>query len=616
MAHIANEFVRAARGGQVAKMMRCLASGSHGIIGVNDVDRDGCTALSAACQEGRTKVVSFLLDQGALVNKANDDGSTALIWAAHAGKLECVRLLLMQDADISTSGTGEFSGTALEVSRLRRHAAIGRLLETAARDGGPAAVLAERRQRALTERASQARVAVRDAEVAAEPQLRSVSAKDLEATRLAEEQRSFGDEFATTQRREAALLAIQRRRDADARAWREAAEAQRREAAEAARKEAAAKARRERVDEVRRQSSIARRSLPRTPPSPATPRGGGGGMKPPKSPRSGAGEMGSAAAAALGARQQAAQWREEQARVRREEARAKAAAARHDDAFRSLSQLVAAADVATLDDTSALERAMAEYEVVAEAAAEAAAEVSAPAAASLSLAMIDGPALLALASAKLAQATQLERPVIEMLGRLGLLDEAGAPLAEAQLGSLTAIAALSASELRAQASLTLGSASRIRSTAAAEEERLREAAAAAAAEVEAAMERERLAAEVAAVQAEVEAARAAAEAEAVAERVRKADEAAEALRRQAKEELLRAQLEPQLVAYLEAHGLLHDVGGVLLREDIDAASLQLLSIADLESIGLSTAAAVALLAAAAADQLREADLAVSESAAR
>ena len=108
----------------------------------------------------------------------------------------------------------------------------------------------------------------------------------------------------------------------------------------------------------------------------------------------------------------------------------------------------------------------------------------------------------------------------------------------------------------------------------------------------------------------------AAEAEAEAERVRKADEAAEALRRQAKEELLRAQLEPQLVAYLEAHGLLHDVGGVLLREDIDAASLQLLSIADLESIGLSTAAAVALLAAAAADQLREADLAVSESAAR
>ena len=120
-------------------------------------------------------MVSFLLDQGALVNKANDDGSTALIWAAHAGKLECVRLLLMQDADISTSGTGGFSGTALEVSRLRRHAAIGRLLETAARDGGPAAVLAERRRRALTERASQARVAVRDAEVAAEPQLRSVS---------------------------------------------------------------------------------------------------------------------------------------------------------------------------------------------------------------------------------------------------------------------------------------------------------------------------------------------------------------------------------------------------------------------------------------------------------
>lgn len=61
----------------------------------------------------------------------------------------------------------------------------------------------------------------------------------------------------------------------------------------------------------------------------------------------------------------------------------------------------------------------------------------------------------------------------------------------------------------------------------------------------------------------------------------------------------RAQLEPPLLALLEARGLLYEVGSALLREEVDLASLRQLSQRDLESIGLSAAEAAAALSLAA-----------------
>lgn len=63
-----------------------------GIVGINDVDESGCTALYWAVHKGAVDCVRVLLESKADVNKANDDRLTPLHKACWNGDVECVKV--------------------------------------------------------------------------------------------------------------------------------------------------------------------------------------------------------------------------------------------------------------------------------------------------------------------------------------------------------------------------------------------------------------------------------------------------------------------------------------------------------------------------------------------
>jgi ankyrin repeat protein len=94
---------------------------------VDDVDREGPTALHLAAQTGLVDVVAYLLDRGMNINERSHNrwGVTALQDAASQGQVEAVRLLLDRGADPNIVGT--LGGTALDDAR--GNAAITALLK-------------------------------------------------------------------------------------------------------------------------------------------------------------------------------------------------------------------------------------------------------------------------------------------------------------------------------------------------------------------------------------------------------------------------------------------------------------------------------------------------------
>ncbi len=67
-----------------------------------DIDHEtkqGHTALTTACKNGRIRVIETLTDRGADINHVCKDGMSALLHAAKNGQWDCVRLLLERGAD-------------------------------------------------------------------------------------------------------------------------------------------------------------------------------------------------------------------------------------------------------------------------------------------------------------------------------------------------------------------------------------------------------------------------------------------------------------------------------------------------------------------------------------
>ena len=82
-------FLRAARGGNLEKVLEYLKSGTD----INTCNANGLNALHLASKEGHIHVVKELIARGAKIDAATKKGNTSLHIASLAGQV-CVQLLL------------------------------------------------------------------------------------------------------------------------------------------------------------------------------------------------------------------------------------------------------------------------------------------------------------------------------------------------------------------------------------------------------------------------------------------------------------------------------------------------------------------------------------------
>lgn len=87
----------------------------HGAL-IDQLDRDGWSALMWASWSGLNKVAAKLLELGASHRIADRQGNSALIIAAQRGNAEIVRILLAKGADMTV--TNKAGKSALEAARL------------------------------------------------------------------------------------------------------------------------------------------------------------------------------------------------------------------------------------------------------------------------------------------------------------------------------------------------------------------------------------------------------------------------------------------------------------------------------------------------------------------
>jgi rhodanese-related sulfurtransferase len=110
LANLTTPLILAARQGQGVVVQELIAAGAD----LEAVDRDGNTALWAACYAGQLAVIEQLLDAGANINHQNPDGASALIYAASAGKTDVVALLIAKGARADLTTVDDF--TALDLA--------------------------------------------------------------------------------------------------------------------------------------------------------------------------------------------------------------------------------------------------------------------------------------------------------------------------------------------------------------------------------------------------------------------------------------------------------------------------------------------------------------------
>lgn len=89
--------------------------------------RSHVTPLAMAAQRGNIKIVQYLLDEGAAVNKLDEIGASALEYASYHGHTEIVSLLLKYGADVNTERTTDGT-TALMPASQNGYTKIVRLL--------------------------------------------------------------------------------------------------------------------------------------------------------------------------------------------------------------------------------------------------------------------------------------------------------------------------------------------------------------------------------------------------------------------------------------------------------------------------------------------------------
>ena len=67
----------------------------------------GSTPLLFACQNGKTKIVKLLFENGADIDAENDEGTSAIHFAAQSGKIDLVDILLQKGLDINSKNNLE-----------------------------------------------------------------------------------------------------------------------------------------------------------------------------------------------------------------------------------------------------------------------------------------------------------------------------------------------------------------------------------------------------------------------------------------------------------------------------------------------------------------------------
>lgn len=93
----------------------------------------GASALHAASQSGRKRIVRTLLGRGAKVNLQNKDGDTALMAAAFNGHKDTVEILVLAGADVNHKNPAD--ETALSLASEEKHKKVIKLLRhTGAKD--------------------------------------------------------------------------------------------------------------------------------------------------------------------------------------------------------------------------------------------------------------------------------------------------------------------------------------------------------------------------------------------------------------------------------------------------------------------------------------------------
>lgn len=115
-------FLRAARAGQLDKVLQLLESG----VGINTSNANGLNALHLAAKDGHIEIVTELLKRGCTVDAATKKGNTALHIAALAGQEEVARILVEQGAGVNVQSLNGF--TPLYMAAQENHDGVVKFL--------------------------------------------------------------------------------------------------------------------------------------------------------------------------------------------------------------------------------------------------------------------------------------------------------------------------------------------------------------------------------------------------------------------------------------------------------------------------------------------------------
>ena len=111
-----DDFLAAAKRGNVAEVVRLLALEGEDHLHPNSADDAQITALSWAAWFNQVTVLKVLFERGADVERADSDGYTALMGAAASGSLEAVEWLL-QEGGADWRRQDDFGRTALQQAK-------------------------------------------------------------------------------------------------------------------------------------------------------------------------------------------------------------------------------------------------------------------------------------------------------------------------------------------------------------------------------------------------------------------------------------------------------------------------------------------------------------------
>lgn len=99
-----------------------------GTVNLNQKNKDGDTALHAACKSGHTSFVKFLVDHSSHVNVTDSYGRTPIAVAVEGCHTDTINFLITCGADLNYSPKKEWWFTPLGISLMKKNLEIAHLL--------------------------------------------------------------------------------------------------------------------------------------------------------------------------------------------------------------------------------------------------------------------------------------------------------------------------------------------------------------------------------------------------------------------------------------------------------------------------------------------------------